>query len=137
MASRSDTASVLLARAAEDELASRSLLSVAGITDSAIGFHAQQAVEKAIKAVVSARQVEYLYVHDIDGLIELAQTNGIEIPGELPGADYLTPFAVRLRYGAAPIVDLERDQVLRWAASRRARFVTLPDSPRALLGLDG
>jgi HEPN domain-containing protein len=112
MARKSDTAEVLLAHAAEDELASRSLLSVEGITDSAIGFHAQQAVEKSIKAVLSARQIEYPYVHDIDGLIELAQSNGIEVPIELSDADYLTPFAVRLRYGAAPTADLDCDQAL-------------------------
>jgi HEPN domain-containing protein len=117
MARKSDTAEVLLAHAAEDELASRSLLSVEGITDSAIGFHAQQAVEKSIKAVLSARQIEYPYVHDIDGLIELAQSNGIEVPIELSDADYLTPFAVRLRYGAAPTADLDCDQALRWAAA--------------------
>jgi hypothetical protein len=49
---------VLLGLAADDELAARSLLPVEGITDAILGFHTQQAVEKATKAVLEHGGVE-------------------------------------------------------------------------------
>ena len=38
--------------AIDDEFAARSLLPVEGVTDAILGFHTQQAVEKATKAVL-------------------------------------------------------------------------------------
>lgn len=44
----------LLARARDDAEAVSATVAVAGVTDAIVGFHAQQAVEKAIKAVLAA-----------------------------------------------------------------------------------
>jgi HEPN domain-containing protein len=107
---------VLLGLAADDELAARSLLPVEGITDAILGFHAQQAVEKATKAVLEHGGVEYPYSHDLDGLFELCQENNIEVPDALSGASRLSVFGVRLRYGTSPETHLDRDQALKWAA---------------------
>ncbi len=52
MATSGDLARRLLGAAENDELMARSLLPVEGVTDAGIGFNAQQAVEKGIKAVV-------------------------------------------------------------------------------------
>jgi HEPN domain-containing protein len=49
----------MLALAIADELAARSLLPIHGITDGVVGFHAQQAVEKALKSVLAADGVEF------------------------------------------------------------------------------
>jgi HEPN domain-containing protein len=107
---------VLLGLAADDELAARSLLPVEGITDAILGFHAQQAVEKATKAVLEHGGVEYPYSHDLDGLFELCQESNIKVPDALSGAGRLSVFGVRLRYGTSPETHLDRDQALKWAA---------------------
>jgi HEPN domain len=116
MAGSADLAVVLVDLAADDELMARSLLPVEGVTDAGVGFHAQQAVEKSLKAVLALRGVEFPYTHDLDGLLQLCQKHSIDVPDDLLGVDRLSPFAVRLRYGVVPATDLDRDQALRWAA---------------------
>ena len=49
-----DFAAVLLAKAVQDLDVMRVLAADAGIADGAVGFHAQQAIEKALKAVLTA-----------------------------------------------------------------------------------
>ena len=61
-------------------------------------FHAQQAVEKAIKAVLLARQVDFPLTHDLEVLMDIGQKAGIEIPKDLLEIDTLTPYAVETRY---------------------------------------
>jgi HEPN domain-containing protein len=112
-----NTSRVLLGLTVDDELAARSLLPIEGVTDAIVGFHAQQAVEKATKAVLDHSGVEYPYSHDLDGLFELCQENNIEVPDTLSGAGRLSVFGVRLRYGAGPEIHLARDEALRWAAA--------------------
>jgi len=43
-------------KAAGDEEAIRALFDVSSVPDEVIGFHAQQAVEKLLKALLSARK---------------------------------------------------------------------------------
>ena len=117
MADAADLARSLLGLAADDEFMARSLLSIEGVTDAGLGFHTQQAVEKSLKAVLALRGIEFPFTHDLDGLVRLCEKSDIEVPEELAGVDDLSPFAVRLRYGAAPSTGLNRDQALRWATS--------------------
>lgn len=63
-------------------------------------FHAQQAAEKAVKAVLLSRAIEFPYPHDIKGLLMIAETNGIVIPPDIQQAVMLTPYAVETRYPA-------------------------------------
>lgn len=115
--SPADIAQTLLSLAADDEFMARSLLPVEGVTDAGLGFHCQQAVEKALKAVLAMRGVEFPYTHDLEALVELCEEHEIDVPEDLSDVDSLSPFAVRLRYGAAAPTGLDRDQALRWAAS--------------------
>lgn len=87
-------------------------------------FHAQQAVEKAIKTVLLHRHVDFPLVHDLDELIEIARKGDLEIPPFLDGVDLLTPYAVESRYPGDwdEITELDVDlaislakQVLTWA----------------------
>ncbi|MHB8762909.1 MAG: HEPN domain-containing protein [Deferrisomatales bacterium] len=61
-------------------------------------FHAQQACEKALKAVLLRRRVEFPFTHDLAELVETAEAAGLAIPPEVARADELTPFAVETRY---------------------------------------
>ncbi len=112
-----DIPRVLLGLARDDEFAARALLPVEGVTDAILGFHAQQAVEKSLKAVLALRGVEFPYTHDLDGLLELCEKNGLEVPEALSNVDRLSPYGVQLRYGSISPGDLDRDEALRWAAS--------------------
>jgi HEPN domain-containing protein len=117
MSDPDDIPRALLGLARDDRLAAKALLPVEGVTDAILGFHAQQAVEKSLKAVLALREVEFPFTHDLDGLLELCQENDIDMPGELSEVDRLSPYGVQLRYGASTPGGLDRDQALRWAAS--------------------
>jgi hypothetical protein len=117
MSEPADAPRVLLDLATADEFAARSLLPIKGITDGVLGFHTQQAVEKAFKAVLAVSGVEFPYSHDLNGLVGLCRKNGIDVPEDLTGVGHLSVFAVRLRYDASPAAHLDRDQALVWAAA--------------------
>jgi HEPN domain-containing protein len=119
-------AATLLARAREDMQTLEALVG-ADVPDRAVGFHAEQVVEKSLKAVLADREVDYRQSHDIGYLLELAVANGIEPPADLGEARRLRPFATELRYehpvDATP--DLDRGEALRlsrlalrWARDR-------------------
>lgn len=78
MASESDLAEQLLRRASDDEAAAKAMLPVESVTDVIVGFHAQQGVEKALKAVLAARGAEFPFIHDIGGLAKLCKEAGAQ-----------------------------------------------------------
>ncbi len=61
-------------------------------------FHAQQAAEKAIKAILVLGGIEFPLTHDIEELLEIAETSGLTPPKEVQEAGLLTPYAVEFRY---------------------------------------
>lgn len=61
-------------------------------------FHAQQAAEKAIKAVLLHLQIEFPLTHDIEQLLEIIESSGVSIPEDVQSAGSLTPYAVEARY---------------------------------------
>jgi len=101
------------------------------ITDSesyteATAFHAQQAVEKYLKAFLTWQQVEFPKTHDIRRLLKLASTHDPSLTEELSNAADLTAYAVEYRYpgeyppvtmedaaGAVAVADRVRDQIRR------------------------
>jgi HEPN domain-containing protein len=71
-------------------------------------FNAQQAVEKAIKALLIQCHVEFPYVHDIAELLTLLEEAGQEVPQAIRQAERRTRFAVFTRYpGLAPPIRQE------------------------------
>jgi len=88
----------LLALARED-LAVARLIERAGLSPVALGFHAQQTVEKSLKAVLAAREGSFPFTHDIEALIELCEGAGLELPADVQGAEALSPYAGATRYG--------------------------------------
>jgi HEPN domain-containing protein len=117
MATSGDLARLLLSRAAEDEAAARELLPIDRVTDAIIAFHAQQAVEKVLKAVLASREVEFPFTHDLRALEELCASNGITIPSELDDLDLLTPYAARARYEAPDPGTVDRKTALGLASA--------------------
>ncbi len=117
MATNGDLARRLLAAAENDELMAKSVLPVPGVTDAGVGMLCQQAVEKAIKAVLSAKETEFPFTHDLKRLKEFAKQSGIDLPTTLDGIETLNPFARDERYGSEPSLGLNRDQALKWATA--------------------
>jgi HEPN domain len=91
----SETSRILLKKAEEDATAVRGFAGNQEIADSIIGFHAQQAVEKWLKAVTAANGTRHSTIHDIDRLVEILETAGIEMPLDRDRLAVLTQYAVR------------------------------------------
>jgi HEPN domain-containing protein len=116
---------ILRKKAEEDATAVREFSGNPEIADSIIGFHAQQAVEKWLKAVTAAKGVRHSGIHDIDRLIEVLETTAdVELPLDRDRLAVLTQYAVPLRYDdLLDAESLERellvalvDEVAEWAA---------------------
>jgi HEPN domain-containing protein len=95
---RLDLARVLLARAIDDETLVRKVSADTDVADAIVGFHAQQAAEKLIKAVLVARGVAFMKSHALSYLVGLVEEHHIDAPPELSEADVLSPWAVEFRY---------------------------------------
>ncbi|MBI3657217.1 MAG: HEPN domain-containing protein [Acidobacteria bacterium] len=65
---------------------------------NAIGFHAQQAAEKYLKAFLVHSQIEFPKSHDIDRLLNLVATVDKNLSEPLRDAVVLTDYAVEVRY---------------------------------------
>lgn len=87
-------------------------------------FDAQQAAEKAIKAVLVHEKTRFPYVHDLAELLTLVEQAGQTIPEFVKQAARLTRYAVVTRYpGFAEPVSHEEykeamtiaEAVVRWA----------------------
>jgi HEPN domain-containing protein len=78
------------------------------------GFHAQQTVEKLLKAWLSAIGVKYEKSHDLQILFSLLNANGQNVPAELETLENLTDFSVNFRYDVFDNVDasLERNETI-------------------------
>lgn len=116
MADQRDVAEQLLDLAREDLAAARALTDAEGVSASKSGFNAQQAVEKALKAVLAGRGEDFPFTHDIAVLIELCEDQDFQLPDDLREADRLTPYAAALRYGMGDPAAVSLGEAMKWAA---------------------
>lgn len=98
--------------AMRDFIALRVLVADGDVADETIGFHAQQAVEKCLKAVLILYKIEYRKTHNLDELIDLLQENALPLPPNLDDLDMLTPYAVLMRYDFGVSESLNRDRTI-------------------------
>jgi HEPN domain-containing protein len=111
---RHELARLLLQKAAQDQNAMARLLPDTDLNDEIIGFHAQQAVEKALKAWLVYLGIDYPRVHHLETLLALLNAQGHSLPEALVGVTKLTPFATVFRYEELPLaVTLDRADTLR------------------------
>lgn len=95
---RAEAVRILLAKAAQDELAARRLAADARIGDEVVGFHVQQAAEKRLKALLAFHGIPYRRTHDLVELMDLLIAQGHAVPAAIEPLQELTPFAVEYRY---------------------------------------
>lgn len=90
-------------------LARGDLSALRGMNDSSVfneaifGFHAQQAVEKCLKAWLSLVGVAYPKVHELEELFALLDEHGASVPDGFRELQRLTDYAVLLRYEASGV----------------------------------
>ncbi len=98
---------MLFERAEEDKKAILVLLG-SDVSLSIICFHAQQAVEKYIKAVLSKNNIKFPFTHDLE---ELAGLYYGELPVSSEQLKKLNPFAVKSRYDLLPEIDATGEEI--------------------------
>jgi HEPN domain-containing protein len=84
-----------------------------------VGFHAQQCVEKYLKALLALHQIDFPWKHDLGPLIELLREAGL-LPGAIDAdaLEDLTPYAVELRY-PGDIGEITREEATHAVALAR------------------
>ena len=82
-------------------------------------FHAQQAAEKSIKAVLISLGIDFPYTHDIALLATLVDQSKVEYTSALEDAIELTQYAVLSRYPSddVPVTETELDAAVNIAES--------------------
>ncbi len=119
-----ELARLVLEKARQDLALVQVVVESPDVADEIVGFHAQQAIEKSIKAALTRRGVEYRFTHDLSVLFSQAEDAGIAPPGSLDDIDQFTDFAVQFRYVLLQAQDLDRTvsaslavQFIQWANS--------------------
>jgi HEPN domain-containing protein len=108
----------LLIQKSRDELgAAETLIATEDWAAHVVGFLLQQTVEKALKSILAAREIEIPHTHNLGELSKLllAET-GILMPAALNDVDWLTPWGVTFRYDD-PSISLDTDAGLAAATA--------------------
>ncbi len=106
-------------------------------------FQAQQAAEKAIKAVLIMERIEVPYVHGLADLLALLENARNGIPDHIWKSAELTPYAAVTRYPGAirpvSVEEIPNRHSGRWGCSRLGEIALRPaaslNRPRPLLFL--
>jgi HEPN domain-containing protein len=107
-----DEARQLLLASKKDLKALQGMTDEDTFADEIYGFHAQQAVEKALKAWLALLGVEYPKTHDITLLLSMLSAHGQSIESYYDLIEF-NPYAVQFRYEAFNEIGepLDRDAV--------------------------
>lgn len=104
-------AQALLEMARKDARALAGMMDPGVFADEIFGFHAQQAIEKALKAWCARRGIEYPLTHDLSELVALLREDGCDVDA-FEDLLRFNAFAVMLRYEAleekTPFFERER-----------------------------
>ena len=87
-----------LAKAEEDYGVAEHLVSENTPYLGVVGFHAQQAAEKYLKALLVRHQIEFPKTHNLGELLELLQIKEPAISASLHSITALNPYGVNVRY---------------------------------------
>jgi HEPN domain-containing protein len=118
-----DEAETWLAYAGEDLAAAKLLVASDDLPGRLACFHAQQAVEKALKAALVARRVEFPYTHDLEVLSAL-QDDAVRLLLDDLDLAPLRTFAVQSRYPAdAPEATAREAEAMIAVAARALRII--------------
>jgi hypothetical protein len=124
-----DEARLLLRKAAQDAVVVRVCIDDPDISDEIAGFHTQQACEKALKAVLSAKGITFPFTHNLVQLLDIVSAANVVVPAKIADVGDWTPFAAFFRYAewsaAAP---LDRSEALDAVNATIAWATTIVDN---------
>ncbi len=80
-----------------------------GVLYEDLCFSAQQAAEKALKAVCLAKGLDFPKTHSLVHLMDMLEEGGVEIPKQVRDVDILTQYAVQSRYPSV-VEDVTRSE---------------------------
>lgn len=83
-------------------------------------FHAQQAIEKSLKAALFAHEIEFARTHDLVQLTQLLRGRGISVPVMDADLRRLNPFAVIFRYDDTDIDTIPQPDAANLVTTTRA-----------------
>lgn len=69
-----------------------------GVLFEDLCFNAQQAAEKALKAICLKQGLDFPKTHSLVHLMDILEKSGVNIPQNVRDADILTQYAVQSRY---------------------------------------
>jgi HEPN domain-containing protein len=102
---------------------------------SIVYFHAQQAVEKSLKAVLFSQQIEFARTHDLVKLARLLGEHGMTLPVTQDRLRRLNPFAVTYRYDDIETALVSQEdiaglvaEIRRWAGEQISTATPYEDS---------
>jgi len=98
MTPQREEAARLLRLARRDQTACIALLEAPGVAVAVALFHAQQATEKGLKAVMCLNGLEYRRTHDLEELAAQLADVGVGLSINPTALRLLTPYAVEYRY---------------------------------------
>lgn len=94
----------MLTVAKDDLRAIKGMKNTRTFTDRIFGFHAQQAIEKTLKAWIAVLEIEYPWTHDISRLLAILEIHGRDVERFWDLVRY-NAFAVQFRYEAFDSVE--------------------------------
>lgn len=114
-----------LTKAESDLRVARALLQAEFDDYENVGFHAQQAAEKFIKATLVRHQVEFPKTHDIARLRDLLARVEPTAADRIASANVLTPYGVEFRYPSdlPPLSRTQGAETLRLAEEVRGTIM--------------
>ncbi|MDP2833172.1 MAG: HEPN domain-containing protein [Pseudomonadota bacterium] len=111
-----DEVRTLLRVAAQDMAVLRLILDAPQIEIEGVCFHAQQCVEKALKAMLAMHGVVYERTHNLVSLADTLADLGVATPVDTEVLLRLNPCAVTFRYGDMKIPNITRQEAMISAA---------------------
>ena len=119
-----DEARRFLNLARDDLAAFRALAAMPHIRQTIAFFHAQQAIEKSLKAVLFGKGEEFRRTHDLYELADRIEQAGVALPCSAEELGQMNPYAVEFRYDDQTVPLLTRQEVddiaariLAWASA--------------------
>lgn len=109
-------------------------LSAEGEFRDVVGFHAQQAAEKYLKALLTRHQVEFPKTHVIRRLLILLKPVDPAMADALDDANWLSPFGAEIRYPGDRAEALPGEEVRARQLAQKVRDAVMAVLEPYLLG---
>ena len=106
-------------KAEEDYKTARILLDAKEVSPSIVGFHAQQCVEKYLKAFLANNDVAPPRIHDLVRLNTICMGIAFDFENIGDSLDFLNPFSVEFRYPGIDVTVEEAKESMEHAAKVR------------------